>query len=278
MVLATKGPGRARLEAGRPWSLRITYAQGRRVVRLSSGDDAPTWDEIDRCLAETGYDRTSPAPCRAPEAGDEFDVMGWISPSHPRSRRREKDRERDGPPQDLTMALPLAEVDEIRRALDAMQARLPWPEKVAPITALIEALDAEDAVRVTLPAATVSSLHHTVSMIGAWTDWLDGDTLRLAGVLSGHLSRAQPSVGPWPHVQDTLQDALREALSRPGAEGLAARDELLAFLLSFADVHRTATTADDREQRRLQMERTAAERTEPPPQGGHARDGGTVDR
>ncbi|MEU1936522.1 hypothetical protein ACH49O_24970 [Streptomyces coeruleorubidus] len=266
MVLATKLPGRARLEAGRAWSLQITYAQGWRVVRLSSGDDAPTWDEIDRCLAEKGYDRTSPAPCRAPEAGDEFDVMGWSSPSYPRSRRREKDHERPGPPQDLTIALPLAEVGEIRRALDAMQARLPWPEKAAPVTALIEALDAEDPVRVTLPAATVSALHHTVSMIGPWTDWLDGDTVRLAGVLSRHLSRAQPSVGPWPHVRDTLQDALREALSRPGAEGLAARDELLAFLLTFADVHRTATTADDMEQRRLQMEQTAAERTEPQPQ------------
>ncbi|MFF9803646.1 hypothetical protein ACF1G5_00695 [Streptomyces coeruleorubidus] len=265
-MLATKRPGRARLEAGRPWSLRITYAQGLRVVRLSSGDEAPTWDEIDRCLAEEGYDRRSPAPCRTPEAGDEFDVMGWSSPSSTRSRRWEKDRERAGRPQDLTVALPLVEVGEIRRALDALRAHLPWPEKVAPVTALIEALDAEDAVRVTLPAATVSALHHTVSMIGPWTDWLDGDTVRLAGVLSGHLSRAQPSVGPWPHVRDTLQDALREALSRPGAEGLAARDELLALLLSFADVHRTATTADDREQGRLQMERTAAERTELRPQ------------
>jgi hypothetical protein len=55
---------------------------------------------------------------------------------------------------------------------------------------------------------------------------------------------------------------------------LAARDELLALLLGFADVHRTATTADDMEQRRLQMERTAAERAELRPQ---ASDSGSSD-
>ncbi|MET9527429.1 hypothetical protein [Streptomyces coeruleorubidus] len=57
-------------------------------------------------------------------------------------------------------------------------------------------------------------------------------------------------------------------------QALAARDELLAFLLSFADVHRTATTADDMEQRRLQMEQTAAERTEPQPQASDASSSG----
>ncbi|MFG2934474.1 hypothetical protein [Streptomyces sp. NPDC048282] len=51
-----------------------------------------------------------------------------------------------------------------------------------------------------------------------------------------------------------------EALSRPGAEGLAARDERRAIIGRFTDAHRTATAADDAVQQRLQAERT--ERTE----------------
>ncbi|MFJ8595162.1 hypothetical protein [Streptomyces sp. NPDC093598] len=263
MVLATKCPGRARLEAGCPWSLQITCAESSQEVRLSFGDDAPTWDEIDRCLAEKGYDRSEPVPCRAPETGDEFDVVGWSSPASPAFRRsggQEEDRERDGPPQDLTVALPVVEVGEIRRALDALRARSDRPRQTAAIAALIEGLDAMGTVPVTLPTATADALHHAVSVIGYWTEGLEGDTLGVAGDLCRYLSSSQPTVGPWPHIRDTLQDALREALSRPGAEGLAARDELLALLRGFTDAHRTATRADDREQGRLQMERTAAER------------------
>ncbi|GHD07551.1 hypothetical protein GCM10010313_26840 [Streptomyces violarus] len=258
MVLATKRPGRARLEAGHPWSLQITYAQGRQEVRLSSGEEAPTWDEIDRCLAEKGFDRTGTMPCRAPEAGDEFDVVGWSSPSSRRSGWREEDGERNGP-QYLTVALPVAEVGEIRRALDALHAHSDRPRQTAAIAALIEALDAVDTVPVTLPAASAKALHHAVSVIGYWTKGLEGDTLRVAGDLCRYLSRSQPTIGPWPHIRDALQDSLREALSRPGAEGLAARDELLAVLRSFTHAHQTATRADDTEQRRLQMERLAAE-------------------
>jgi hypothetical protein len=41
----------------------------------------------------------------------------------------------------------------------------------------------------------------------------------------------------WPAVQEALRQATREALARPGAEGLAARDELLDAVRRFADLH-----------------------------------------
>ncbi|MGW0605354.1 hypothetical protein [Streptomyces sp. NPDC002640] len=66
---------------------------------------------------------------------------------------------------------------------------------------------------------------------------------------------ARPVTRPWQQVRDAVHGALREALSRPGRQGLAARDELLDVLRTFADVHRDATAADDEEQRRLQAAR-----------------------
>ncbi|KUL43490.1 hypothetical protein [Streptomyces regalis] len=263
MALASRHPGSARLEAGRPWRVEITYARGWHALRLSSGGAAPTWDEIDRFLAESGYARTAPAPCRAPRAGDEFDVVGWSGHAPGGSLRREKDPERAGPAQDVTVALPLVEVGEIRRALDALRAHLPRPEQTARISALIAALDAVDTVTVALPAATAGALHHTLSVIGPWTEGLDDDTARVVGDLARYVGMSQPGAGPWRHVRGTLQDALREALSRPGAEGLAARDELLTVLRRFTDAHAAATAADDAEQRRLQAERAAGERAEP---------------
>ncbi|MFC8096859.1 hypothetical protein [Streptomyces sp. NPDC057301] len=263
MALATKRPGSARLEEGRPWRVEITYANGRHALHLSSGAAAPTWDEIDRSLAESGCARTQAAPRRAPRAGDEFEVVGWSSYAPGGRLPWDEDREWAGPAQDITVALPSAQVGEIRRALDTLGAHFSRPERTERVSALLAGLDAVDTVTVTLPAATARDLHYALSAIGPLTEGLDGDTVRVAGDLARHLAVAHPAGGPWPHVRETVQDALREALSRPGAEGLAARDELLALLGRFAGAHRTATAADDAEQGRLQAERTAGEGTQP---------------
>jgi hypothetical protein len=52
-------------------------------------------------------------------------------------------------------------------------------------------------------------------------------------------------------VHEVLAQALQDTLARPGAEGLAARDALLATLTHFAALHRHATNPDDPEQQRL---------------------------
>ncbi|MGC9539783.1 hypothetical protein [Streptomyces sp. UG1] len=262
MALATKHPGSARLEAGHPWSVRITYAQRRHALRLSAGPAAPTWHEIDRILAENGYTRTGAAPRHAPREGDEFDVVGWSAHRYGGTRPWDEDTEWPGPPRDVAVVLPLAEAGEIRRALDALRAGYLRPDQTD-ASVLIEALDAVGTVTVTLPAATANTLHYTVSALGPWTKELDEETVRVLGTLARYLGMSQPVAGPWPHVRDTLQDALRGALSRPGAEGLAARDELLAVLRGFADAHATATAADDARQRELQAERAAGEGAEP---------------
>ncbi|MFJ7076849.1 hypothetical protein [Streptomyces sp. NPDC098781] len=259
--LAGRQPGRARLEEGRPWQVVITFAHGWSALRLPSGGEAPTWDEIDRFLAEDGYGRTEAAPGRAPRGGDEFDVAGW-SPHLGRWPPWD-DSEGAGPPRDVAVTLPLVEVGEIRRALDALSAHLVRPEQTARVTALIAGLDAIGTVTVTLPEATATALRFTTSLVGDRTEGLDGGTVHAIGALTRYLGSTQPVAGPWPRVRATLRDALREALSLPGAEGLAARDELLAVLRGFADAHATATAADDAQQRDLQAERAGVDGTQP---------------
>ncbi|MDG4858715.1 hypothetical protein P8605_11225, partial [Streptomyces sp. T-3] len=70
-----------------------------------------------------------------------------------------------------------------------------------------------------------------------------------------YVEQARLSSGPWPAPREALQAALRQALAQPGAEGLAARDELLDVVGRFVAVHKAATSADDAEQQRLQAER-----------------------
>ncbi|MET9990082.1 hypothetical protein ABZ061_11055 [Streptomyces mutabilis] len=114
-------------------------------------------------------------------------------------------------------------------------------------------METAEAVAVTVPARTLQSVQWCLEAHAYRTE-LSADSVRAIDRLRQCIDQARPVTGPWPHVRDTLQDALREALSRPGAAGLAARDELLDLVRGFADVHRTATAADDVEQRRLQAE------------------------
>nr|WP_143668556.1 hypothetical protein [Streptomyces sp. Alain-F2R5] len=114
-------------------------------------------------------------------------------------------------------------------------------------------METGEAVAVPVPARTLQSVQWCLEAHEYRTE-LSADSVRAIDRLRQCIDQARPVTGPWPHVRDTLQDALREALSRPGAAGLAARDELLDLVRGFADVHRTATAADDVEQRRLQAE------------------------
>ncbi|GHG88065.1 hypothetical protein [Streptomyces lanatus] len=255
MALATRHPGSARLEEGRPWSVRITYAQGWHGLRLPSAMTEPTWDDIDGILAENGYVRQGVAPGHAPRAGDEFDVTGWSPRFFAGPRRWDEDPGPAGPPQDVAVALPLAEVGEIRQALDTLRTHHLHPDRTAQASALIDALDAIGTVTVTLPTATANTLYYTLSTIGPWTEDLDEDTVRTVDALTRHLDLSHPVAGSWPHVRETLHHALHEALSLPGPEGLTARDDLLDVLRRFTDAHGTAVAAGDAEQGRLQAGR-----------------------
>lgn len=164
-----------------------------------------------------------------------------------------------------TIALELrpTEVGELRRAAEGLRDALSDWER-GPVDALRAALDEADPTTVLLSASHAGSLWYLLGESGRHKQALDEDSVRALDHLARSLAEhSRPVTGPWPHVVETLRTALREALTRPGAEGLAARDELLALVLGFADAHRTATAADDEEQRRLQAERPEPEHPGP---------------
>ncbi|MEU6372103.1 hypothetical protein [Streptomyces sp. NPDC046909] len=265
MTLKARVFGRARLESGR-LTVRILTKSGwqevfsvelethrRRIARWPM-----VWDEIDRHLRRHGYERSTPVPVDEPEEGVEFAVAGW-SQRAPRARYAAAGME----PDLVALTLPPTEVGEIRRALDALGTGLDdWSRRA--VVSLTTGLDEADAVTVLLPADHAGSLWYLLGEADHWQRGLDDDSVRALESLAGHLERSRLVVGPLPHVRETLQTALHEALTRPGAEGLAARDELLGIVRRFADAHRTATAADDEEQRRLQAERTEPEQPGPP--------------
>jgi len=262
MTLKARVFGRARLEDGR-LTVRIRTKDGPRnafSVELAPGyaDRGRAWAEIDRALRRYGYERSDPSSGGRPDDGMEFAVAGW-SRDRSGGARGALDRETG------TIALELrpTEVGEIRRAVEGLRDDLGDWER-GPVDALRTALDEADPTTVLLSASHAGSLWYLLGESGRHQRALDEDSVRsldhLARCLAEH---SRPVTGPWPHVRETLRTALREALTRPGAEGLAARDELLALVLGFADAHRTATAADDEEQRRLQAERAEPEHPGP---------------
>jgi hypothetical protein len=250
MTLVERCSGRARLDAG--WiSIGMENGQGVSFrCDLGNGPPSapPTWEEIDRRLADSGYTRKGPLPSAVPAEGVEFDVVGWVSDYRPRySGGGEPDEE----PGLLAVPLPLLRAGAIRQALDGLRDASPWYEDE--IMSLMTRLDEAGPVTVLLSAHEASSLRSLVSKVEFLRREFNPGAVGALEDLQGSLESAFPVSGPWPHVRDTLQTALREALSRPGAEALAARDELLDLIVRFAEAHRTATatataTDDDREE------------------------------
>jgi hypothetical protein len=279
LTLESRLPGTARLERGRPWVVSIkirneerTLPRPREIKVLREGEalpkeregpplPAPAWADIDRCLAEQACARKGPVPSAAPEDGIEFDVLFFVGKF--RSRLDPYDERGQWLADTVAVSLPAAEVGDIRRALEDLATSLPGRYVViGDIASLLAHLDKAEAATVQLPVHLADSLHWRLQQ------YLSGEnSARALNNLVHYIDLAHPVTGSWPRVRDTLQDALREALSRPGAEGLAARDELLDIARRFADTHRTATAADDMEQRRIQAERPEPEDQDQPPAG-----------
>ncbi|MYS19370.1 hypothetical protein GA0115240_10774 [Streptomyces sp. DvalAA-14] len=264
-MLASRHPGKARLRPGRPWQVEVFVARIRMTTSfaaLREGDPwprehqgpalpAPSWADIDNCLADKGCTRVGPPPSPVPEGDVEFDVLYFDLIGY-----RPKARAAPPEPRTVAVSLPQTEAADIRRALDALAAGLRWTTDIGVVTSLAARMDEAEPVTVTLSEHEAQALQWVLRS-PAEREGLAADCGPALDSLIGHLDRARPVTGPWLRVRDTLQDALGEALSRPGAEGLAARDELLDIVRRFADTHRTATAADDPEQRRLRAARTA---------------------
>ncbi|MFJ3804207.1 hypothetical protein ACIPSJ_49015 [Streptomyces sp. NPDC090088] len=260
MTLTTRRFGSARVTAGGSWTVGIAVSGGQSVsLRIRPAGAVPTWAEVDQVLAREGFTRTESAPRAVPGDGTRFTVRGWFRLSGRRRHPHEPDTEPGSRPDTVAVTLPASEVAGIRQALDALRSAQPWRRDG--FATVRTGLDEADTVTVLLPADEAGSLLSALTGIESWRTKIGDDAVRALRELHHHLERGRPVADPWPRVRDTLQTALREALSRPGAEGLAARDELLAIIGRFADAHRTATAADDAVQQRLQAER--AERAEP---------------
>ncbi|NYV72875.1 hypothetical protein [Streptomyces sp. UH6] len=214
----------------------------------------PAWADVDRCLAERECERRGPDTDAVPEAGVEFDVVGFDrGPWRPtRAGAGRQDAE------SVAVSMPPEDLVRVRHALDTLlraAADDAGGRDRERLASLRDHLDATGTVRVTLPEAVLRPAlgalrwHPHRARIGE-------EPMRALDGFGDHVEQARPVTSPWQEVLDTLRGALREALSRPGRQGLLARDELLGQLRAFADVHRGVTAADDREQRRLQAERT----------------------
>ncbi|MGW4033201.1 hypothetical protein ACWEFL_28555 [Streptomyces sp. NPDC004838] len=259
MTLLERHFGRARLQAeartigisteGEEWTSHCFLANRSALPVL-------TWEEIDQSLARYGYARQGPPPSAIPRDGVEFDVVGWrrdFGLSHGVWERDE----------DLVVAvpLPLNRVGDFRRALDELGDGWRWHEDE--ITALKVQLDEMNPTIVLLSAEAADALRFALDRTARRRERSDEGRDQVLEDLHASLNRAYPVSGPWPLVRDALHTALREALSGPGAQGLAARDELLDLISRFAETHRTATASDDADQLRLQAERTAPEPPDP---------------
>ncbi|MFF7983110.1 hypothetical protein ACFZDK_29000 [Streptomyces sp. NPDC007901] len=258
MTLTTQGFGRARLEESGSWSIRIDMDVHRSTrLWMRPAGTTPTWAEVDRALAHAGYTREGPASAAEPRDGTEFTVRGWVPLPGRRRFREEPDTETGSRTDTVAVSLPATEVAGTREALDALQASSSWPR--SELVALRKALDEAGTVTVLLPVDVASSLLSTLMAIESWRTKIGDDAVHALRDLYHRLEHGRLVADSSPRVADTLRTALREALSRPGAEGLAARDELLDVIGRFADAHRTATAADDAVQQRLQAERAEPE-------------------
>ncbi|MHB9756095.1 hypothetical protein ACYBSK_17100 [Streptomyces sp. BYX5S] len=262
-MLAGRYPGRARLRLGRRCTVEITLAKDGSsmwtsvVVRRDDGSyfldgsgASPTWDDIDRSLAEDACVRKGPAVTGSPEDGAEFDVLCFESPLRGRDTRP---GERQGT---VALSVPAAEVADLRRALADLAAAEEGHPSLQALASLAARVDGAGEVTVPVPVDELRSLRWVLSS-PVYRRNLSAASVRALDALCGHIDRARPVSGPAPQVRALLHEALSRALARPGAEGLAARDELLDMVSGFAAAYRTATAADDEEQRLLQAERAA---------------------
>ncbi|MEV5844102.1 hypothetical protein AB0M32_19265 [Streptomyces sp. NPDC051985] len=260
MTLTTRGFGRARLEESGPWAIQIDMGVPPRTrLWVRPVGTAPTWPEVDRALAHVGYTREGPASSADPRDGTEFSVRGWVSLPGRGRFRAEPDPDTVSRTDTVAVSLLATELAGAQEALDALQSSSPWHR--GELVALRTALDEAGTVTVLLPVDVASSLLSTLMVIESWRTKIGDDAVRALRDLYHRLEHGRLVADSSPRVTDTLRTAMGEALSHPGAEGLTARDELLALIDRFADAHRTATVADDAVQQRLQAERI--EQTEP---------------
>ncbi|GAA3788654.1 hypothetical protein ACFS5L_15885 [Streptomyces phyllanthi] len=265
--------GRVRLLDGQPWDIEITEPGGHRepyttqllragdprqggVRRVDIGPFTPTYADLDHTLGLLGLVRGGTERSGTLEAGKVLELFRWHHGPRddPAAKRAAVRLALSRGVESLTVTLPVAEAGRLRTALLDEIAREGDSFRAEELVELAAALDEADGVRVLLSVLQATDLPGELrrGRYSAPDQEVSPELDRLAALIE----QSRFSSGPWQSLRQTLQDTLRAALAHPGAQGLAARDELLELLARFAWAHRGATRADDTEQQRLQAERS----------------------
>ncbi|WP_369244322.1 hypothetical protein [Streptomyces sp. R41] len=261
--------GGVRLIDGEPWEIEITEPgearepyrtalvragdpKPRGFRRADTGPFTPTYADLDHTLGFLGLVRGGPERSGDLEVGKMLELFRWyyVRDEDLAARRAAVELALSRGVEALSVTLPVAEAGQLRQALLDTMGRLGDPFRTEELADLAAAIDAADGVRVLLPVLQATHLPSELrgNRYGEPDEEVSPELNRLAELIE----QGQFTSGRWQSVRQPLRDALRDALSLPGAEGLAARDELLDVVERFARAHRSATRADDTEQQRLQ--------------------------
>ncbi|MER7173256.1 hypothetical protein [Streptomyces mesophilus] len=251
----------ARLRAGRPWAVDIAVPGGDRPLScnvLAEGD-ALILADIDLALGDLGFVRAGFVEPGALVDGLGFEVIDFCpqdaDPDGPSAEQAAAELALARGTRAVIVSIPACEADRVRETLAEVLGRRnrQGSSSNGSLRFVADRVDAA-TVEMVLPASLYERALGALERAGAHSaDAARRDPIQHLLELAG--AGARLSNGPWPAPREALQAALRQALDRPGAEGLAARDELLDVVGRFVEVHRTATRADDAEQRRLQAGR-----------------------
>ncbi|MGA5451886.1 hypothetical protein ACPCVO_35155 [Streptomyces umbrinus] len=181
--------------------------------------------------------------------GTELPVFTWYQVEDPATAQGAIDLALARGMSAAAVTLPAIEVAELHTALSDLAHTAP-PSPAATLHHLQNRLTAAQVI-LRLPLRDLYALERLpVALRNQGRD--DGTAESRLQRFLQHAGQGWLTTGTWPALRDALADALRLALTQPGAEGLAARDDLLAVVTQFVEAHRQATNADDTEQQRLQ--------------------------
>jgi hypothetical protein len=260
-----------RVVPGDPWRIEVAHSDGHietavvydrgeadGVVRAYRGPASPpSADHVSTAIGHLGYfvNGYSRLPSAISE-GFELPLRREWPHQTERRLREEPQRivaafaEKGAGREDVTLLLPTADLGVL---LQDIRDAVPYcfdPAGAELLKGLAQRIDEAAPTPVALPAELGYRLAQELRMSPLRGIREESNT-RLV-LLARLIEDGRPLSGAWPAVRQTLGQALHEALARPGAEGIAARDELLAMVRHFADLHQDATHPDDTEQQRIQ--------------------------
>jgi hypothetical protein len=267
--------GTARLTAGSPWTVDVTTPTGtkRHVLPVRQDAAPPSWADVDAVLFVDGFElmrsgvrdrrnRRLPEPYPLTDGADIGVLRTWEW-----TERRRIDEGFGNTDDSLLLPLPSgADAEALAEELHAAAGNSPNEFRAERLRRLAERLVRARPSAVLIPSQLAGGLRWDLKSIDPDPD-LDpypgpGPSQRPRGTVRARdlaelIDQARPTATRHPLLHDALREALTEALSHPGAAGIAARDALCEDISHFLALHQTAVRPDDPEQLRIQRERAS---------------------